>query len=149
MVPGVLNAIKPIVDYRDDVDGVDYSQAVFIFLSNTGANIINEHYHDLYVKDGKNREDLQMSDFEMYIQKGAFNEQGWLTRGDGYLVNLSRKLLFSSVFGSIFHFLWKLGTILILFIYFNLECNVELPFRGFFLFAYGMFSLHEFLSNCY
>ncbi|XP_066147578.1 torsin-1A-like [Euwallacea fornicatus] len=76
MVPDILNSIKPIIDNRDDVEGVDYSKAIFIFLSNTGAHIINEHYHDLYFKEGKAREEMKISDFETFIEKVAFNEQG-------------------------------------------------------------------------
>lgn len=75
MIPDVLNDIKPMLDHRDDVDGVDYSKAIFIFLSNAGADVIREHYQDLYL-EGKHREDMKMSDFESYIQKGAFNEFG-------------------------------------------------------------------------
>ncbi|KAL1509429.1 hypothetical protein ABEB36_004168 [Hypothenemus hampei] len=80
--PEVLNSIKPMVDYRDDVDGVNYSEAVFIFLSNIGADVIREHFHDLYFEKGRQREDLQMIDFEFLIQKGAFNEKGGLFHGD-------------------------------------------------------------------
>ncbi|XP_066252157.1 torsin-1A-like [Euwallacea similis] len=87
MVPDVLNYIKPMMDHRDDVDGVNYSKAVFIFLSNTGANIINEHYHDLYFKEGKVREEMKMSDFEAFIEKVAFNEQGGFNNAD--LINFN------------------------------------------------------------
>lgn len=79
MIPDVLNGIKPMLDHRYDVDGVDYTKAVFIFLSNTGSDVIREHYQDLYL-EGKHREDMKMSDFESYIQKGAFNELGRMFR---------------------------------------------------------------------
>lgn len=76
MIPNVLDYITPIIDYLEDVERVDYSKAVFIFLSNIGADIITEHFHDLYVQEGRNREELTLSDFESFIQKGAFNENG-------------------------------------------------------------------------
>lgn len=75
MPPGVLNALKPIIDYRDVVDGVDYTSSVFIFLSNTGSKIINKQYLD-YWKLGRSRKSLKISDFEKLIQQGAFNEEG-------------------------------------------------------------------------
>lgn len=79
MPDGVLNAIKPLIDYRDVVDGVDYSAAVFIFLSNTGSHLINEMYHN-YWENGRSRTSLTIADFEKMIQEGAFNEQGsWLS----------------------------------------------------------------------
>ncbi|CAG9760886.1 unnamed protein product [Ceutorhynchus assimilis] len=86
MVPEVLNAIKPWIDYNHQA--AQFSEAVFIFLSNTGANIINEHYHDLYVSEGKQREDLKLSDFENFIQKGAFNEEGGFFHSDTITNNL-------------------------------------------------------------
>ncbi|ENN72658.1 hypothetical protein D910_04283, partial [Dendroctonus ponderosae] len=88
MIPNVLDYITPIIDYLEDVEGVDYSKAVFIFLSNIGADIITEHFHDLYVQEGKNREDLTLSDFEYFIQKGAFNENGGLFHGKTISNNL-------------------------------------------------------------
>ncbi|CAH1970662.1 unnamed protein product [Acanthoscelides obtectus] len=73
--PEILNAIKPMIDYKDEVDGVDYTQSIFIFLSNTGSALINEHYEELWNK-GYVREDLKLSHFEKLIEKGAFNEDG-------------------------------------------------------------------------
>ncbi|XP_050296220.1 torsin-1A-like isoform X1 [Anthonomus grandis grandis] len=111
MVPEVLNILKPMLDYKLNIDGVDYSQSVFIFLSNTGADVVNEHFHDLYIKEGKERNDMTMADFETFIQRGAFNEQGWLTKGPAtYFRHLTRQMLFSrSYLGSAFNFIYKLG----------------------------------------
>ncbi|KAJ8961638.1 hypothetical protein NQ314_005890 [Rhamnusium bicolor] len=74
MPANVLNAIKPIIDYRDVVDGVDYTKAIFIFLSNTGSGLINEYYEEQWNK-GKKREELRLRDFENLIAQGAFNEE--------------------------------------------------------------------------
>lgn len=70
-----MNAIKPVIDYRNVVDGADYTQSIFIFLSNTGASLINQQYQD-YWKAGKRRDDLQLKDFENLVMEGAFNEKG-------------------------------------------------------------------------
>ncbi|XP_018579434.1 torsin-1A isoform X2 [Anoplophora glabripennis] len=83
----VLNGIKPMIDYRDMVDGVDYTRSIFIFLSNTGAGLINEHYEQLW-HEGKKREDLRQNDFENLISKGAFNEEGGFHRSDTIKSNL-------------------------------------------------------------
>ncbi|KAG5882132.1 hypothetical protein JTB14_005961 [Gonioctena quinquepunctata] len=87
MPPTVLNAIKPMIDYRNNVDGVDYTRAIFIFLSNTGAGLINEHYHELWDM-GKTREELKLNDFERMISKGAFNEEGGFQFSDTIKSNL-------------------------------------------------------------
>lgn len=87
MPPGVLNAIKPMIDYRNMVDGVDYTKAVFIFLSNTGASLINQQFLD-YWKQGRNRNDLSLVDFEHLISQGAFNEEGGFYRSDTIKDNL-------------------------------------------------------------
>ncbi|KAJ8920549.1 hypothetical protein NQ315_005418 [Exocentrus adspersus] len=83
----VLNVIKPMIDYRDNVDGVDYTNAIFIFLSNTGAGLINQHYEEFW-NYGKKREELQLSDFETLITRGAFNEEGGFHHSDTIKSNL-------------------------------------------------------------
>lgn len=88
MPPGVLNAIKPMIDYRDDVDGMDYRESVFIFLSNTGAQLINEHYLNLWKTEGRKREDVTLHDFERIITTGAFNEEGGFHQSDTIKSNL-------------------------------------------------------------
>nr|CAH7722522.1 unnamed protein product [Callosobruchus chinensis] len=75
MPPEILNAIKPMIDYKEEVDGVDYTQSIFIFLSNTGSALVNEHYEELWNK-GIIRKELKLSHFEKLIEKGVFNEEG-------------------------------------------------------------------------
>ncbi|XP_044259628.1 torsin-1A-like [Tribolium madens] len=88
MPPKILNIIKPMIDYRDDVDGVDYRGCIFIFLSNTGADLINEHFLEIWKEDGVMREDLKLEDFEPLITKGAFNEEGGFHHSDTIKSNL-------------------------------------------------------------
>ncbi|CAH1118796.1 unnamed protein product [Phaedon cochleariae] len=87
MPADILNAVKPMIDYKNIVDGVDYTKAIFIFLSNTGATIINEHYHRLW-HAGKKREELKLNDFENLISKGVFNEKGGFHHSDTIRSNL-------------------------------------------------------------
>lgn len=72
---GVLNHLKPLLDYTTTVEKVDYRQAIFIFLSNTGSSLITENILNLY-DNGYRRENIRLSDFENLIAQGAFNEFG-------------------------------------------------------------------------
>ncbi|XP_056631219.1 torsin-1A-like [Diorhabda sublineata] len=87
MPPQLLNAIKPMIDYRASINGIDYTQAIFIFLSNTGEEVINDHYYHLW-SEGRNRESLKLTDFDSLIAKGAFNEEGGFHYSDVIKSNL-------------------------------------------------------------
>lgn len=50
-------------------------KSIFIFLSNTGAKLINQISLRLW-QEGKQREDIQLKDFEKSIREGSFNEEG-------------------------------------------------------------------------
>ncbi|GAB6031515.1 Torsin-1B [Chamberlinius hualienensis] len=77
MPSGVLDAIKPLLDYFDVIDGVDYRKSIFIFLSNTGGSDITRKMLEFW-SIGKMRESITYLDFEDIIRKGAFNEEGGL-----------------------------------------------------------------------
>lgn len=81
MPSGVLDAIKPFLDYHEEINGVDYRKAVFIFLSNTGSSLIVQRLLDLWQK-GIKREDIKLRDFEDLIRQGAFNENGGFNNSD-------------------------------------------------------------------
>ncbi|XP_054986576.1 torsin-1B [Sorex araneus] len=72
--PGVIDAIKPFLDYYELVDGVSYRKAIFIFLSNAGGDLITkaslEHW-----RAGRKREDIQLKDLEAALSVGAFNNK--------------------------------------------------------------------------
>lgn len=72
---GVLNILKPIIDYNENVENVDYRQSIFIFLSNTGSKLIVEEMLKLW-NNGINRDAVKLSNFEKIISRGAFNEIG-------------------------------------------------------------------------
>ena len=87
MPPGVLDIVKPFLDYYEvtgsscrffmscrshfqHIDGVDYRQNIFIFLSNTGGKEITKTALDSW-NAGKERE---VGSFN--IQKKTFNFHG-------------------------------------------------------------------------
>ncbi|XP_037348606.1 torsin-1B isoform X2 [Talpa occidentalis] len=72
--PGVIDAIKPFLDYYEQVDGVSYRKAIFIFLSNAGGDLITKAALD-YWRAGKKREDLQLKDLEAMLSVGVFNNK--------------------------------------------------------------------------
>ncbi|XP_053328807.1 torsin-1A-like [Spea bombifrons] len=74
MHPELIDAIKPFLDYYDHIQGVSYRKAIFIFLSNTGGEIISELALDVW-KAGKNREDIRLSDVEHRLSLSAFNNK--------------------------------------------------------------------------
>ncbi|XP_049799028.1 torsin-1A-like [Schistocerca nitens] len=79
--PGVLDGIKPYLDYHNNIDGVDFRNSVFIFISDTGSKAILDKMIDLY-NNGSKREELSLSDFEELIRLGSFNEKGGLQKSD-------------------------------------------------------------------
>ncbi|CAL8387704.1 unnamed protein product [Boreogadus saida] len=59
----VMDGIKPFMDYQNKLDGVSYSNAIFIFLSNNGSTFITQTTLDS-LKAGKEREKLKLKDME-------------------------------------------------------------------------------------
>lgn len=74
---GVVDALQPMLDYIEDVDGVRYNKAIFIFLSNTGADKLNLLSYKMF-KEGKERNDLSSKDVEDILIHESFFEQGGL-----------------------------------------------------------------------
>ncbi|XP_063792511.1 torsin-1A-like [Pseudophryne corroboree] len=72
--PGLIDAIKPFLDYYEDLDGVSYHKAIFIFLSNAGGDLINREVLK-YWMSGKKREDLQLHHMEYVLSLGLFNNK--------------------------------------------------------------------------
>jgi len=77
MPPGVLDIVKPFMDYYEHIDGVDYRRNIFLFLSNTGGKEITQTVFDSW-NSGKDREKISLKDLEPLIAAGAFNEAGGL-----------------------------------------------------------------------
>lgn len=74
MHPGLIDGIKPYLDYYDKLDGVSYRKAIFIFLSNAGAETIVEKALEFW-KAGKNRETIQLPDLENVLSLSVFNNK--------------------------------------------------------------------------
>lgn len=77
--PGVVDTLQPLVDYIEDVDGVRYNKAIFIFLSNTGAGSLNQLAYKMFT-EGKERKDLSSKDIEEILISESFNEEGGLRK---------------------------------------------------------------------
>ncbi|XP_068224034.1 torsin-1A-like [Palaemon carinicauda] len=81
MPVGMIDGIKPFIDFHESIDGVDFRKSIFIFLSNTGGTEITKFMLQAW-QSGKNREDITMSDLEYLVEEGAFNEQGGLHKSE-------------------------------------------------------------------
>ncbi|XP_033845283.1 torsin family 1 isoform X1 [Periophthalmus magnuspinnatus] len=74
MHPGLIDSIKPYLDYYDKLDGVSYRKAIFIFLSNAGGESIIQTALDFW-KAGRDREDIGLSDLETALSLSVFNNK--------------------------------------------------------------------------
>ncbi|XP_077354442.1 torsin family 1 isoform X1 [Festucalex cinctus] len=74
MHPGLIDSIKPYLDYYDKVDGVSYRKAIFIFLSNAGGESIVRTTLDFW-NAGKSREEIELKDVETSLALSVFNNK--------------------------------------------------------------------------
>ncbi|KAM9307291.1 torsin-1A-like [Pholidichthys leucotaenia] len=74
MHPGLIDSIKPYLDYYDKLDGVSYRKSIFIFLSNTGGEIIVETALNFW-KSGRDREEIELKDLETSLSLSVFNNK--------------------------------------------------------------------------
>ncbi|NXF38416.1 TOR1A protein, partial [Nyctibius bracteatus] len=74
MHAGLIDSIKPFLDYYEFLDGVSYRQAIFIFLSNAGAEKITEVALDFW-RNGRTREDIQLTDMQNALSVSVFNNK--------------------------------------------------------------------------
>lgn len=72
MPAGLIDTIKPYLDYYEQLDGVDYRRSTFIFLSNTGGTAITEYMLQRW-RDGAHREDIKLVEVEKILAKAAIN----------------------------------------------------------------------------
>ncbi|XP_069794245.1 torsin-3A [Narcine bancroftii] len=72
---GLIDAIMPYIDYHDHVNGVDFRESIFIFLSNVGGTSINRVVLDNW-RAGRDREEITMEDLEHLIQKEVTTSKG-------------------------------------------------------------------------
>jgi hypothetical protein len=76
----VIDAIKPFIDHNIKITNADPRRAVFMFLSNTGAEVISQHVLK-YVQQGKSRESITFIEMQEIVEVSAFNQ------GEGGLKN--------------------------------------------------------------
>ncbi|XP_035996283.1 torsin-1A isoform X1 [Fundulus heteroclitus] len=72
MHPGLIDSIKPYLDYYDKLDGVSYRKSIFIFLSNAGGDSIIQTALDFW-NAGRNREEIELKDLETALSLSVFN----------------------------------------------------------------------------
>ncbi|KAI1887925.1 hypothetical protein AGOR_G00195500 [Albula goreensis] len=76
MNPELIDSIRPSLDHYDNIDGVSYRHAIFLFIGNAGASAINQVTLNFW-KEGEIREEIQLSsqDLENEISKEVFNNK--------------------------------------------------------------------------
>lgn len=74
MHAGLIDSIKPFLDYYELLDGVSYRKAIFIFLSNAGAEKITELALDFW-RNGRTREDIELTDIQNALSVSVFNNK--------------------------------------------------------------------------
>ncbi|XP_053092038.1 torsin-3A isoform X1 [Pangasianodon hypophthalmus] len=87
--PGLIDAIKPYMDHYDNVDGVSYRRAIFLFLSNIGGAAINDVALDFW-HSGQNREDIGMEDLEHRLRAESMEAEGGFAQSElmsGHLID--------------------------------------------------------------
>ncbi|XP_070557443.1 torsin-1A-like [Ptychodera flava] len=77
MPPGLIDVLKPFLDYFPEIDGVDYRKSIYIFLSNSGGREISQRTLQ-QLEDDKKREDITLKEMDGLLKEMAFNEPGGL-----------------------------------------------------------------------
>ncbi|XP_023277985.1 torsin-1A-like [Seriola lalandi dorsalis] len=74
MDPQLIDSIKSYLDYYDNLDGVSYRKAIFIFLSNAGGDSIAQTALDFW-KAGQKREEIGHNDLGTSLSLSLFNNK--------------------------------------------------------------------------
>ena len=69
---GLIDVLKPYLDHYHEVEKVDFRKSIFIFLSNTGARLIN-HEAITHWKAGKKREEIRVKSLVEALNLNEFN----------------------------------------------------------------------------
>ncbi|OXB73522.1 UNVERIFIED_CONTAM: hypothetical protein H355_012489 [Colinus virginianus] len=73
MPHGLIDSVLPFLDYRDEIDGVYYGKAIFIFLNNAGGDKITEIALD-YWRRLERREDIPGKELQDVLSEDIFKE---------------------------------------------------------------------------
>ncbi|XP_050546451.1 torsin-1A [Daktulosphaira vitifoliae] len=76
---GILDILIPI--FENNVSTLDSRNSIFIFLTNTGEDVILDRYLQLW-KKGYTREQMNVEHFDSVLQISVFNEQSGLKKSD-------------------------------------------------------------------
>ena len=85
MNPEVLDQLIPYLNYPPPMDGIDYTRAIYILMSNAGAAKINEYTLEQF-QNKRYRNDIRMNEMHniisdnIYKEKGAFEGSEFVTR---------------------------------------------------------------------
>ncbi|XP_073493894.1 torsin-1B-like [Phyllobates terribilis] len=74
--PGLIDSIKPFLDYYNHIGGISYRKAIFIFISNAGAHLI-DRLMPLIINKRKRRE-LELKDVEDVLYDDLYNKNSGL-----------------------------------------------------------------------
>ena len=75
MPKGLVNVIRPYLEYYRNFHGLDYRKNIFIFLSNLGAEEINTETYN-HLKSGKKREEITIAQMEKSILNALSRQSG-------------------------------------------------------------------------
>ncbi|XP_030290717.1 torsin-1A-like [Sparus aurata] len=81
MHSSLIDTIKPYLEHYNKLDGVSYRKAIFIFLSNTGAESITQTTLDFW-KEGRDRKEIKLQDLERSLSVSALDENSGFWRSD-------------------------------------------------------------------
>lgn len=74
MPQGVIDALTPFLKHRDQIDGVSYRKAIFIFISNAEGEYITKVAMNAK-QEGKRREDIELTSLENSLRERIYNNQ--------------------------------------------------------------------------
>lgn len=75
MPAGILNEMASQLNHYEQVNGVDYRRAAFVFISNSHGEEIAERLQQLELT-GRRREEMRAGDFESVLKLIAYNSGG-------------------------------------------------------------------------
>ena len=69
---GLIDVLKPYLDHHHEVERLDFRKSIFIFLSNTGAGLINQEVLTHW-NEGKKREEIRIKPLDEALNVNEFN----------------------------------------------------------------------------
>ena len=73
---GLADVLVPYLDFYQEVDGVDFRKNIFIFVSNTGGDVINKEAYS-HFKKGKKREEITRFKMQKLLKLVAYQDGGF------------------------------------------------------------------------